>query len=85
MRIGESINAYDFFYKVLTCHTVCQFVLRWARHCNVQFHRTVIYSTNSYHRRTIVWNAVHPPGFIDAIIMPDATLAAATASVSHYY
>lgn len=85
MRIGESINAYDFFYKVLMYYTVCLFVLTWARQCMVQFHLTVNYSTNSYHRGTILWNAVHPSGLIDAIIMPEATLAAVTASVSHYY
>lgn len=86
MRIGESISAYDFF-STKYYHVTLSVYLFYAGPDNVmfQFHLTVNYSTKSYHRRTILWNAVHPLGFIDAIIMPEATLAAATASVSHYY
>lgn len=62
MRIGESINAYDFFYKVLTYYTVCLFVLSWARQCKVQFHLTVNYSTNSYHKKDDTMECRPPTG-----------------------
>lgn len=71
------------FYKVLTHYSVCQFPVSWARQCEGPvLSDCKSQDLKSCHRRTIKQNALHPPGLRDAIIMPEATLAAVTASVN---
>lgn len=77
MRIGNFQSIYFFLFFF--------FFLRGMNHAEVQTDQTVNYGANSNLRWTKLWNAIRPQRLIDAIILPEATLDAATASVSYYY
>lgn len=67
------------FYKVLIA-VVVNLLYAGQDSGKVQSH--LIGNHMSCHPQRIKQNAVHPPGLRDAIIIPEATLAAVTVSVN---